>query len=321
MVGAHPPLACGNCGSAMQVLSLASHYGRTVEIELCAPCHMVWFDPVESARLAGPGLLSLIGHMASAQSLAHLPARPDMHCPHCKGPLRTVHNRTRWGKSLQQECTRGHGTWQSFGQFLTEKGLLRAMSWADRARAHQGGAAPCCVNCGGALSPADTACRWCQSVPALVDVARLAHALDPEAATAGHAVHRSATTATALQCAACGAPQPLEGGWACVQCKATLAMPGLVQAWLHVNALGPALQAHAVQPAAQVVKGRLAAQQPSLQRMRQRATELQAEADQSMGRISEPIEMRPEVPGLASLTGWFGGLLGLFFLLLWWWLG
>ena len=55
--------------------------------------------------------------------------------------------------------------------------------------------------------------------------------------------------------------------------------------------------------------------------MRQRATELQAEADQRMGRISEPIEMRPEVAGLASLTGWFGGLLGLFFLLLWWWLG
>ena len=69
------------------------------------------------------------------------------------------------------------------------------------------------------------------------------------------------------------------------------------------------------------MKRRLAAQQPSLQRMRQRATELQAEADQRMGRISEPIEMRPEVAGLASLTGRFGGLLGLFFLLLWWWLG
>jgi len=135
MAAAAASLACGNCGEPMRALRLAGHYGQQVEIDVCAPCHLVWFDPVESARLSGPGLLALIGEMASAQSLAHRLARPDMHCPRCRGGLHQVHNRTRWGRSLQLECTLHHGALQTFGQFLTEKGLLRPMSSADRARA------------------------------------------------------------------------------------------------------------------------------------------------------------------------------------------
>jgi Zn-finger nucleic acid-binding protein len=169
---------------AAAALRLAGHYGSSVEIDLCAPCHLVWFDVVESARLAGPGLLALIGEMAAAQALAHQPLRPDLACPHCRTAVRTVHNRTRWGRSLQLECPQRHGAWQSFGQFLNEKGLLRPMSSADRTRALQAPAGLHCVNCGGALGAADSNCPWCESVPALVDVARLAHALDPEGATA-----------------------------------------------------------------------------------------------------------------------------------------
>jgi Zn-finger nucleic acid-binding protein len=116
-------------------LRLAGHYGSVVEIDLCGPCHLVWFDVVESARLAGPGLLALIGAMAAAQALPHQPLRPDLACPQCRTAVRTVHNRTRWGRSLQLECPQHHGAWQSFGEFLNEKGLLRPMSSADRARA------------------------------------------------------------------------------------------------------------------------------------------------------------------------------------------
>ena len=54
-------LPCGNCGEPLQMLTLAGHYGRQVEIDLCPGCHLVWFDQVETARLAAPGLLTLIG--------------------------------------------------------------------------------------------------------------------------------------------------------------------------------------------------------------------------------------------------------------------
>jgi Zn-finger nucleic acid-binding protein len=296
------PLACGNCGQAMTKLTLAGHYGQRVQLDLCAPCHLVWFDPVESARLTGPGLLALISEMARAQSFAHTTARPDMHCPHCRGSLRTVHNRTRWGRSLQLECAAGHGTWQTFGEFLNEKGLLRPMSGIDRARALQQQGTLHCVNCGGEIGADDEACSWCGTVPALVDVARLAAALDPEAATAGHQVHRTAVRRGSLQCAACGAAQPAEGGWQCVSCKVTLTAPDLEQAVRLVSAIGPALQAHAERPAAHVVKRRLDAQQPALDRQREAAARMQAEAEARMGhhrpwpqeQRSSPLTALPE---------------------------
>lgn len=330
-------LNCTNCGNALAALRLAGHYGREVELDLCAGCHLVWFDPVEPARLSGTGLLALVGEMARAQTLPHQAAGPQLACPHCRGALRTVHNRTRWGPSLQLECNAGHGCWQSFGQFLTEKGLLRAMGSADRARALQRDGSLHCVNCGGAIGAQDAQCSWCGSVPALVDVARLARALDPESATAGHAVHGTAAQRGALQCAACGAAQPPDGGWQCVACQATLTATGLAEAHRLVAALEPALQAHALKPAPHVVQRRLAAMQPALDRQRERAQQMQAEADAALGRTTgeerRPWGRVPDGSGgstleqLLALWRWLnaprhtGWLLGGALLLLWWWLG
>lgn len=290
-----PALRCGNCGAALRALQLAGHYGSQVEIDLCAPCHLVWFDAIEGARLAGPGLLALIGEMAAAQTLAHQPLRPSPPCPRCSGPVRTVHNQTRWGKSQQLECSQRHGAYQSFAQFLNEKGLLRPMSSADRQRALQRDGAIHCVNCGGGLGVADAQCSWCQSVPSVFDVARLAQALDPEGATRGHAVHGAAGRSGALGCQACGAALPAERGWSCPQCEATVTTPGLAEAHRLVGELRPALLAHAERPAPHVVRQRLAAQDGGLQRQRDRAREMQAEADTAMGRHrpepADPVEV------------------------------
>lgn len=287
----------------MRALQLAGHYGRPVEIDLCAPCHLVWFDSVEAARLAGPGLLDLVGAMARAQTLAHQALRRDATCPRCRGALHEVHNQTRWGRSRQLECRQRHGAFQTFGQFLAEKGLVRPMSAADRARALARDGALHCLNCGGAVGAADAACLWCGSAPALIDVARLAHALDPEGATRDHALHARGAQRAALDCAACGAPQPADGGWACGHCGATLAAPGLAEAHRQVGALGPALRAHAERPAPHVVRERLARQEPALQRQRERAAEMQAEADAQMGRV------RPEPEPLHVTLPWWGWLL------------
>jgi hypothetical protein len=154
-------------------------------------------------------------------------------------------------------------------------------------------------------------------VPALVDVARLARALDPEAATAGHAVHHTAARTGALQCAACGAAQPADGGWQCTTCNATLAAPALAEAHRAVSALGPALAAHAERPAPHVVQQRLAAQQPALDRQRERAAQMQAEADAVLERqgvapeertVFELVRDHPvaaAVVALLMLAGWW----------------
>jgi hypothetical protein len=282
----------------MRGLQLPGHYGKTVELDLCAGCHLVWFDLVEAAGLPGPALLTLIGEMAAAQTLAHTPLQPALACPRCRGAVRTVHNPSRWGQSLQLECLQRHGAWQSFAQFLQQRGLVRPMTSADRHRALQRDGALHCVNCGGAVGATDSNCPWCTSVPSVVDVARLAHALDPEGATHGHVVHRQRSQAGALNCAACGAAQPADADWLCATCGATLTAPGLAEAHRRVGELGPALAAHAARPATHVVKARLAQQQPALDRQRSRAAEMQAEADERLGRT--PAARREVDDALAS---------------------
>lgn len=277
---ADPPLACGNCARPMYRLHLAGHYGRRVELDLCPACHLVWFDLTEGAHLAGPGLLALIGEMAAAQSVAHEVLRPGVACPHCRGPLKTIHNQTRWGRSLQLECVARHGAWQTFAQFLGEKGLLRPVSSADRARLLARDGRIDCVNCGAALGATDEQCPYCTSVPGLLDVARLARALDPEGATEAHPVHRTGAQPSAMQCAACGAALPPGLAMDCAQCGATLAVGRLAAAHAAVVALAPALRAHAERPAPHVVKRRLEGLDADKPRRREWVRAMEAEAKQ-----------------------------------------
>jgi Zn-finger nucleic acid-binding protein len=280
---ADPALACGNCREPMQRVALPGHYGRAVEIDVCAGCHLVWFDLTETARLTGPGLLELIGRMAAAQRLPHEVLRKEAGCPRCRAGLKTVHNRSRWGESLQLECVARHGAYQSFAQFLQEKGLLRPMSRIDRARLLEQAGRIDCVNCGAAIGAADERCPYCQSVASLLDVARLARALDPEGAIEPQAVHAARAEQAAMQCGACGAALPPGQSLGCAQCGATLAISRLSEAHERVNALAPALRAHAFKPAPQIVKRRLDALDADLPRRREWVKGMEDDARQQRG--------------------------------------
>ena len=297
----------------MRQLALAGHYGRSVELDLCAPCHLVWFDQTETARVSGAGLLDLIGAMAHAQTLAHELLRDAARCPRCSGALKTVHNRSRWGESLLLECRRGHGAYQSFAMFLQEKGLLRAMSRLDRAQLLQRGGRIDCVNCGAAVGIDDALCPFCHSVPSLLDVARLARALDPEGAIAPQPVHATRPQQDALHCAACGAAQPADAALSCVQCGATLAISRLGLAHECIAALGPALLEHARKPSPEVVKRRLAALEGDLPRQREWVAQVEAEARQA-GHVEREW---PVILGFETRP-WHAVLIALVLGFLWW---
>lgn len=279
-----PAIACGNCHEPMQQLRLPGHYGRSVEIDLCSHCHLVWFDQTETARLSGPALLELIGAMAGSQSLPHRTLDPKAGCARCGATLKTVHNRSRWGDSLHLECRAGHGAYQTFSQFLQEKGLLRPMSRIDRARLIEKQGRIDCVNCGASVGRDEQTCSYCGSVPSLLDVARLSRALDPEGALEPQAVHGDAARAQALQCGACGAALPPGLSVDCAQCGATLAISRLAEAHERVATLGPALRAHAAKPAPEVIKRRLEALDTDLPRRREFAAKMEAEAAARHGR-------------------------------------
>ena len=281
---AEPPLVCGNCSQPMQRLALAGHYGHNVDLDLCRSCDLVWFDGSETAQLTGPALLELIGQMASARALPHEMLRADPRCPRCAGRLKIAHNQSRWGRSSQLQCERRHGAYQSFAQFLEEKGLLRPMSLIDRAKLLRDRGRIDCINCGGEIAKADERCRWCRSIPSLLDVARLARALDPLDTIEPPAVYRTAARQGALQCAACGAALPEGETISCSQCGATLAITSLAEANAQVQALAPALREAAARPSPDVVKRRLDALDQDLPRRREWVASMQAEADAQRGR-------------------------------------
>ena len=285
-----PPLACGNCRQPMQRLALAGHYGHRVDLDLCRGCDLVWFDGTETAQLSGPSLLELIGAMASARALPHEMLRADARCPRCDGALQVVRNQSRWGRSSQLQCRRRHGAYQSFAQFLQEKGLLRPMSRVDRARLLRDRGSIECVNCGGEIGKADELCPWCRSIPSLLDVARLARALDPLDTIEPPAVFAAKARQGALQCAACGAALPPGETIRCSQCGATLAITSLADANAQVQALAPALRAAVERPSPQVVQRRLSALDADLPRRRDWAAAMQAEADAQRGRGADPAD-------------------------------
>ena len=283
-------LPCGNCRATMQRITLPSHYGLPVELDLCAPCHLVWFDSTEGARLGGPALLALIGQMAQAQGQPHEVLRPEVRCPRCSRGVSVVHNQTRWGQSLQLACLANrHGAYQSFAEFLQEKGLLRPMSLADRNQLLASTGRIDCVNCGAAVGLHDELCPYCRSVPNLLDVARLAQALDPEGALAPQAVHQASAQQAAMQCGACGAALPPGQSLDCATCGATLAINRLADAHARVEALAPALRAHALKPAPEVVKRRLDALDTDLPRRREWVTDMQADTRQN-SRLDEEFD-------------------------------
>ncbi|HSC64583.1 MAG TPA: hypothetical protein VLD35_13160 [Caldimonas sp.] len=287
---AEPPLVCGNCRQAMQRLTLAGHYGHGVELDLCRSCDLVWFDGSETAQLSGPALLELIGRMAEARALPHEMLRADPRCPRCDGRLKIAHNQSRWGRSSQLQCVRRHGAYQSFAQFLEEKGLLRPMSLIDRARLLRDRGRIDCINCGGEIAKGDERCRWCRSIPSLLDVARLAHALDPHDTIEPPPVYGAAARQGALQCAACGAALPEGETISCSQCGATLAITSLAEAHAQVQALAPALRAAAERPSPEVVKRRLDALDQDLPRRREWAASMQVEADAQRGRTVDETD-------------------------------
>ncbi len=276
-------VTCGNCREPMRVLRLDGHYGRAVELDLCEHCDLVWFDGQETARLAGPGLVDLIAEMAHAHECAHVTLRDDIRCVRCNGGIVLAWNQSRFGRSSQLQCRERHGAYQSFAQFLQEKGLVREMSKIDRARLLEKEGRLHCVNCGGDIAAADATCTWCRSVPSLFDVARLARALDPRESAAPQPIHEQVAQQRARNCAACGSALPRGETVACDACGATLAVTDVAQAIAAARALQPALRAAAERPSPQAIANRLAALDGDLPRRREFVAGMQAEADARRG--------------------------------------
>ncbi|MES2325697.1 MAG: hypothetical protein V4633_25890 [Pseudomonadota bacterium] len=218
-------LCCSNCREPLRVLTLDGHYLHNVEIDLCDGCCLIWFDPIESARLAGPGIAELIAviHGAMSDGHHHSPVMSqDQTCAVCAAPLKRVFNVSKFGRTSMLQCPHGHGYYQTFMLYLAEKGFVRPMTWADVAQLTLGGRQIYCANCGAGLDGRPHAhCPYCQSAVGVLDPARLASAIT----VAGQAVNDKRALRigrTHTRCLACGGPVDATRDTACPQCHAVV---------------------------------------------------------------------------------------------------
>lgn len=214
------PRRCGHCGAPMRVLRLAGHYKRTVEIDVCAPCSLIWFDAMESIRIAGPGLVALVHEIDACMAIepTFRPLPQTLPCQVCGQPLKRVFDLTRYGRTAHLECPHEHGIYQSFMLFLAEKGYFRPYEWHDIHALTAAGKAIKCNQCGATLEGRpQNACPYCASPVGVYDPARLAAAIDREQVAAPVALK---PTAAQVACEACGGMLDPSRDTACPHCRA-----------------------------------------------------------------------------------------------------
>ncbi|MES2125656.1 MAG: hypothetical protein V4463_00145 [Pseudomonadota bacterium] len=222
----HRTLKCSNCAQPLRTLTLTGHYERPVEIDLCDPCCLVWFDTTESVRLAGAGVAGLVkvihAAMSSGVARTNSPSLSTIqNCPVCSAALHSVFNLSRFGRTAQMECPRGHGYYQTFMLYLAEKGFVRPILWADVKLLAGGSGHIYCANCGAGLEPRpQEACPYCQSAIGVLDPARLASAIE----IAGDVLRAEAPNPdvqrTQARCAQCGGAIDATRDQRCPHCQA-----------------------------------------------------------------------------------------------------
>lgn len=238
---------CVSCGQPMQALRLAGHFGRGVDVDLCAACHLLWFDGLESVRLTGRGVLDLLRAIDASHGRAHEPLAARLRCPRCQAPLRRAENFTSLGPTAQHECPRGHGAAQSFSLYLAEKGFVRPFLRPEveqlRKRPHER-TAFLCVNCGAALDPRERdACSHCASPVRVLDVLPLMRAVDRQT---GQLAQGPSTLQglppRAFPCPHCGGTLDPARDRRCPACAMPVALTDLKQALALLEPLVPAIE-------------------------------------------------------------------------------
>ena len=112
----------------MQTRSFDAHYGRSVDLDLCHGCGLIWFDSHESIALTPGAVLRLFAALDEHRDQRHPLSREAMHCPRCRRALRATVDRQRATLFSYWRCEGDDGRLTTFFDFLREKNFVRPLS-------------------------------------------------------------------------------------------------------------------------------------------------------------------------------------------------
>jgi hypothetical protein len=141
-----------------------------VSVDLCFPCHLIWFDRAESLQLAPAGVLELFKLIHRHDKDERYPLRKRFGCPRCGGQLRRTEDMSKAGRFRYFRCAKNHGRLTPFFEFLREKQFVRALTPGEIARVRAEIRQVQCSGCGAPIDLGhDTSCPHCGAPISILD--------------------------------------------------------------------------------------------------------------------------------------------------------
>jgi len=142
----------------------------SVDIDVCFPCHAIWFDQFESAQLAPDAIIHLFRDINDHRNDPIKPIAEGSKCPRCSTRLALTQDIQRSNKLTYYRCPMGHGRLTTFFMFLRENNFIRSLSKPEvetlRAQVKQ-------IRCSSCGAPIDlermTECPYCHAPVSMLD--------------------------------------------------------------------------------------------------------------------------------------------------------
>lgn len=154
----------------MEAVALATHTGTPVTIDTCWPCHLIWFDHLESSSLSPASVIELFKRIHTLRDGPRNLVRVVTSCPICDTTLQNTSDLARGGRFSYSRCANGHGRLIPFTQFLREKNFIRSLNPAEIASLAVRIRQIRCSSCGGPINlETDQACTHCGAAISVLD--------------------------------------------------------------------------------------------------------------------------------------------------------
>ncbi len=187
--GAH----CPSCAQKMHTLAVETRSVGTIDIDVCVPCMVIWFDNAESAQLAPSAVVDLFKIVNACAGKPRLALATSLPCPRCHTRLGLTHDICKAGRISYHRCP-AHGRLTPFFHFLKEKQFIRQLNPLEIKQLGVSVKQISCSGCGGAINlEKDTACSFCGAPIAVLDADAVKEAMAVWAAA--EAERRNSTSA------------------------------------------------------------------------------------------------------------------------------
>src|SRR4051812_16836889 len=158
----------------MENLLLDAHLGTRVELDVCAPCQVFWFDHLESLRLTPAATLRLFQLIGERPRGAASPLADRMQCPRCDIRLLPTSDRQRNTVFRYWKCPKDHGRLTTFFDFLREKDFIRPLTPQQIEELRRNVQTINCSNCGGPIDLVNgSTCAHCGTPVSMLDLQQI----------------------------------------------------------------------------------------------------------------------------------------------------